>query len=109
MRGLPLLDTAKNAEGAVWKPYAIPTGEDGTAMRHGTHFVNGVILINKDMKNPEAFFTYENYLFDNLADPQTGSPFELGAFEGYDYALDASGKPLYMDDVPGGAITAPLR
>lgn len=109
MSGWPLLDTAKNVEGAVWKPYAIPTGEDGTAMRHGTHFVNGVILINKDMKNPEAFFTYENYLFENLADPQPGSPFELGAFEGYDYALDASGKPLYLDDVPGGAITAPLR
>ncbi|WP_175598000.1 extracellular solute-binding protein [Paenibacillus luteus] len=109
MSGWPLLDTAKNVEGAVWKPYAIPTGEDGTAMRHGTHFVNGVILINKDMKNPEAFFTYENYLFENLADPQEGSPFELGAFEGYDYALDASGNPLYLDDVPGGAITAPLR
>ncbi|OMF20332.1 sugar ABC transporter [Paenibacillus sp. FSL H8-0548] len=109
MSGWPLLDTAKNVEGAVWKPYAIPTGEDGTAMRHGTHFVNGVILINKNMKNPEAFFTYENYLFDNLADPQEGSPFENGVFEGYDYALDANGNPLYLDDVPGGAITAPLR
>jgi putative aldouronate transport system substrate-binding protein len=109
MSGWPLLDTAKNVEGAVWKPYPIPTGEDGTAMRHGTHFVNGVILINKDMKNPEAFFTYENYLFDNLADPQEGSPFQHGVFEGYDYALDASGNPLYLDDVPGGAITAPLR
>ncbi len=109
MSGWPLLDTVKNAEGAVWKPYPIPTGEDGTAMRHGTHFVNGVTLINKDMKNPEALFTYQNYLFDNLADPQEGSPFQYGVFEGYDYALDADGNPLYLTDVPGGAITAPLR
>ncbi|WP_246096521.1 extracellular solute-binding protein [Paenibacillus sinopodophylli] len=109
MSGWPLLDTANNAEGAVWKPYAIPTGKDGMAMRHGTHFVNGVILINKEMANPEAFFTYQNYLFEYLADPQAGSPFELGAFEGYDYALDANGKPLYVADVPGGSITAPFR
>ncbi|MOA13492.1 hypothetical protein D3C78_1335470 [compost metagenome] len=61
------------------------------------------------MKNPEAFFTYENYLFDNLADPQEGSPFEYGAFEGYDYVLGADGNPLYLDKVPGGAVTAPLR
>ncbi|MFS0723023.1 sugar ABC transporter [Paenibacillus sp. 1P07SE] len=109
MSGWPLLDTAKNVDGAVWKPHLIPTGQDGTAMRHGTHFHTGVTLINKDMKHPEAFFTYQNYLFDNLADPQEGSPFEHGVFEGYDYALDASGNPLYLDDVPGGAVTAPLR
>ncbi|WP_026297236.1 extracellular solute-binding protein [Paenibacillus daejeonensis] len=109
MSGWPLLDTEKNVEGAVWKPYPIPTGEDGTAMRHGTHFFKGVTLINKDMAHPEAFFTYQNYLFDNLADPQEGSPFEYGVFEGYDYALDANGNPLYLDDVPGGTITAPLR
>jgi len=109
MSGWPLLDTAKNVEGVVWKPYPIPTGEDGTAMRHGTHFHKGVTLINKDMAHPEAFFTYQNYLFENLADPQEGSPFEYGVFEGYDYALDADGNPLYGDDIPGGTITAPLR
>lgn len=109
MSGWPLLDTVKNAPGAVWKPIPIPTGPDGTAMRHGTHFVNGVILIHKDMKHPEAFFTYENYLFKYLADPKEDSPFQYGVFEGYDYALDENGNPLYQDDVPGGAITAPLR
>jgi putative aldouronate transport system substrate-binding protein len=109
MSGWPLLDTAKNVPTAVWKPHLIPAGPDGTIMRHGTHFVNGVTLINKNMKHPEAFFTYQNYLFENLADPDPGSVFELGVFEGYDYALDADGNPLYLDDVPGGSVTQPLR
>lgn len=109
MDGWPLLDTAKNVEGAEWRPYQIPAGPDGIAMRHGTPFVNGVILINKDMPHPEALFTYQNYLFKYLADPQEDSPFKDGVWEGYDYAYDDDGNPLYLDDVPGGAITAPLR
>ena len=109
MSGWPLSDTAKNVEHAVWKPHLIPAGPDGTIMRHGTHFVNGVTLINKNMKNPEAFFTYQNYLYANLADPDPGSVFDLGVFKGYDYDIDANGNPLYLDDVPGGSITAPLR
>jgi putative aldouronate transport system substrate-binding protein len=109
MSGWPLSDTVKNVSHAVWKPHLIPAGPDGTIMRHGTHFVNGITLINKNMKHPEAFFTYQNYLFANLADPDPGSVFDLGVFKGYDYDLDANGNPLYLDDVPGGAITAPLR
>jgi len=109
MSGWPLQDTEKNVEGAVWKPYKIPTGPDGTAMRHGTHFTNGVTLIHKDMKHPEAFFTYQNYLFEHLADPPVGGVFEHGVFEGYDYAFDENGNLLTGDDVPGGSVTAPLR
>ncbi|WP_199615200.1 type 2 periplasmic-binding domain-containing protein [Paenibacillus alkalitolerans] len=106
MSGWPLQDTAKNVEHAVWKPYAIPAGPDGKAGRHGTHFTNGVTLINKNMKNPEALFTYQNYLFENMADPQPGGPFDLGLFKGYDYDLDADGKPVYGDNVPGGSVNA---
>lgn len=109
MSGWPLLDTVKNSPSAVWKPHVIPAGPDGIAMRHGTNFVNGVTLINKNMEHPEAFFTYQNYLYENLADPDPGSEFDLGVFEGYDYALDANGNALYYDDVPGGHVTAPLR
>lgn len=106
MSGWPLLDTAKNVEGAVWKPYPIPAGPDGKAGRHGTHFTNGVVLLNKNMKNPEAFFTYQNYLFDNFADPAPGSQFDIGLFQGYDYDLDASGNPLHLDDIPGGYVNS---
>ncbi|AOZ92373.1 extracellular solute-binding protein [Paenibacillus crassostreae] len=106
MSGWPLSDTVKNVEGAVWKPIAIPTGPDGKAGRHGTHFTNGVVLINKDMKNPEALFTYQNYMFNNLANPEVGSEFDNGLFKGYDYDVDASGKVLHLDDIPGGYVNS---
>ncbi|RED63973.1 sugar ABC transporter [Cohnella lupini] len=104
MSGWPLVDTAKNVPTAVWKPYAIPTGPDGKAGRHGTYFTTAVTLINKDMKKPEALFTYQNYLFDHLADPAIGSEWDLGVFKGYDYDLDASGNPLYLEKIPGGDV-----
>lgn len=104
MSGWPLLDTAKNVPSAVWKPYAIPTGPDGKAARHGTRFTSGVTLINKDMKNPEALFTYQNYLYDHLADPAVGSEWDLGVFKGYDYDLDADGNAVYLDKIPGGEV-----
>lgn len=104
MSGWPLLDTVKNVPSAVWKPIEIPVGPEGKAMRHGTQFVNGVILIKKDMEHPEAFFTYENYLFDNYADPAPGSPYDNGLFEKYDYQLDANGKQMPIDDIEGGYV-----
>jgi putative aldouronate transport system substrate-binding protein len=104
MSGWPLLDTVKNVPSAVWKPIEIPSGPEGKAMRHGTQFVNGVILIKKDMEHPEAFFTYENYLFDNYADPEPGSPYDNGLFAGYDYQLDANGKQMPIDQIEGGYV-----
>lgn len=104
MSGWPLLDTVKNVDHAVWKPYPIPAGPDGKAGRHGTRFTNGVTLISKDAKHPEALFTYQNYLFEHLADPEPGSQWDIGVFQGYDYDLDENGNPLYQDDVPGGAV-----
>lgn len=104
MSGWPLVDTVKNDPEAVWKPYPIPTGEDGTAMRHGTHFSNGVTLIKKDMEHPEAFFTYQNYLFDNFADPAAGSEHDFGLFDGYDYQLDADGNQVRYDEIEGGYV-----
>lgn len=106
MSGWPLLDTVENVETAVWKPHHIPSGPDGKAGRHGTHFVNGVTLINANMERPEVFFTYQNYLFENFANPAPGSQFDLGLFQGYDYDLDANGDPLHLDDIPGGYVNS---
>ncbi|NMO95068.1 extracellular solute-binding protein [Paenibacillus lemnae] len=106
MSGWPLSDTVKNDPDAVWKPIPIPVGPDGTAMRHGTHYTNGVTLINKDMEHPEAFFTYQNYLFDNYASAGPGSEFENGLFEGYDYQLDENGKMIPNDEIDGGFVNA---
>ncbi|PDO10923.1 MAG: sugar ABC transporter [Candidatus Reconcilbacillus cellulovorans] len=104
MSGWPLRDTAKNVPHAVWKPFPIPTGPDGKAGRHGTHFTNGVTLISKNAKHPEALFTYQNYLFQHLANPEPDGIFDIGVFKGYDYDLDANGNPVYGDKVPGGAV-----
>jgi len=106
MSGWPLSDTVNNDPNAVWKPYPIPMGEDGTAMRHGTHYTNGVTLISAKMKNPEAFFTYQNYLFENYADPQPGGEFENGLFKNYDYDIAADGTLLRWDDIPGGYVNS---
>jgi putative aldouronate transport system substrate-binding protein len=104
MSGWPLQDTVKNAPNAVWKPITIPTGPDGTAMRHGTQFTNGVVLINKKMQHPEAFFTYQNYLYDHFATSDPDSEFKNGLFKGYDYDLDANGKMVPMDQIEGGYV-----
>ncbi|WP_160033106.1 sugar ABC transporter [Paenibacillus sp. An7] len=104
MSGWPLTDTVKNDPKAVWKPYAIPTGADGTAMRHGTNYASAVTLIKKDMEHPEAFFTYQNYMFDQFADPAAGSKHDFGLFEGYDYELDANGNQKRYDEIEGGYV-----
>ena len=106
MSGWPLQDTVKNSPNAVWAPINIPAGPDGTVMRHGTQFTNGVTLISTKMKNPEAFFTYENYLYDNFANPQPGSELDNGLFAGYDYELDASGKMVANDQITGGYVNS---
>lgn len=106
MSGWPLQDTVKNAPDAVWAPIEIPAGPDGKVMRHGTQFTNGVTLISTKMKNPEAFFTYQNYLFDNFADPKPGSELDNGLFAGYDYELDANGKMIENDKIAGGYVNS---
>jgi len=106
MSGWPLIDTAKNVPGAKWAPIELPAGPDGTVMRHGTQFTNGVTLISTKMKHPEAFFTYQNYLFDNFANPQPGSELDNGLFAGYDYELDASGKMVANDQISGGYVNS---
>ncbi|GIO37713.1 sugar ABC transporter substrate-binding protein [Paenibacillus antibioticophila] len=84
MPSWPMEDMEKNVAGARLKAYPIPSGENGTAGRHGTSIANGVILINKNMEHPEAFFTYQNYLFDHYANPSVGNDFVIGLSEAED-------------------------
>ncbi|WP_274361653.1 extracellular solute-binding protein [Paenibacillus thermotolerans] len=97
----PLEDVKKNVPGAEYRAYPIPAGPDGKAGRHGTPNFNGAVLINKNMKNPEAFFTYQNYLFENYANPQPGSEFEYGLAQGYDWDI-VDGKPVTLPEGQGG-------
>ncbi|MBY0116804.1 extracellular solute-binding protein [Paenibacillus xylanexedens] len=101
MPSWPLEDVKKNNPEAEYKAYPIPSGPNGQAGRHGTSNGNGVVLINKDMKNPEAFFTYQNYLFDHYANPKEGDEFEHGFAEGYDWVM-VDGKPSTDASLTGG-------
>lgn len=56
------------------------------------------------MKNPEIFFTYGNYLYDNIADPKPGSEWEHGWAKGYDWDI-VDGEPTYdFNKIPGGGV-----
>lgn len=103
MSGWPLRETKKNVPHAVWRPYPIPEGPDGKAGRHGTQVYSAVLLISKKMKHPEALFTYQNYLFDHLANPSPKDEWAKGIFKGYDYDI-VNGKIVYGDDIPGGYV-----
>ncbi|RXZ84024.1 extracellular solute-binding protein [Paenibacillaceae bacterium] len=74
---------------ARFKAYPVPVGPDGRrGVRSGSASpVNGVVLINKESKHPEAFFHYYNYMLAHYANPAEGSPFEFGFAEGYDFAF----------------------
>ncbi|WP_276353747.1 extracellular solute-binding protein [Cohnella caldifontis] len=100
----PMGDLAKNNPGAELTTFPLPTGADGKSMHYGRHPYNGALFINKNMKHPEIFFTYANYLFDNVADPKPGSEFENGWAEGYDWAT-VDGQVTYdLNKVPGGGV-----
>lgn len=85
MPAWPLEDVKKNNKDAQYKAYPLPAGPDGKVGRHGTSNSNGVVLINAEMEHPEAFFAYQNYLFEQYANPQVGGEFENGLAEGYDW------------------------
>ncbi len=106
MSGWPLADTIKHAPDALWKPYPIPAGPDGQAMRHGSLFTNGVTLISKDMEHPEALFAYQNYMFDHYADPKPGTVFDNGLFKNYDYDIADDGSLLRWENIPGGYVNS---
>lgn len=99
----PLQDVVKNVPEAVVKPYPLPAGPDGKIGQasEGTHVL--VTLINKDMKHPEIYFKYINYMYDHYNDPVAGGEFEYGFAKGYDYDI-VDGKPVFEGNIPGGYI-----
>jgi putative aldouronate transport system substrate-binding protein len=106
MPNWPIDDVKKNVDGATYKAIALPTGPTGESHHHGSGASNGVVLINKDMENPEIFFTYQNYLFDNFANPEVGGEFEHGFAQGYDFDI-VDGKVLGEAEVKDGV--SPLK
>lgn len=92
--GWPLPAVKEIDPNADYTAYPLPAGPDGHIGRSQSGVSNGVILINKNYKHPEAFFLYANYLYDNQANPEAGSPLEYGFKEGYDYLIK-DGQPTW--------------
>ncbi|PYE45442.1 extracellular solute-binding protein [Paenibacillus barcinonensis] len=108
MTGWPIPDLQKNVPDAEYKAYPLPAGPDGKMGRHGTRISTGAVLINKDMEHKDAFFVYQNYLFDHWANPDS-TTFVNGFAKGYDYDIAPDGtvyKELQSDKIPGGWIDA---
>ncbi|MGZ9584380.1 ABC transporter substrate-binding protein [Paenibacillus marinisediminis] len=111
----PAPDLLKNVPGAKYKAYPVPAGPDGLM---GTKWqnsgVNRSYMINKDAKHPEALILYYNYMLENLANPQVGSPFEHGFAKGYDWDI-VDGQPTSdKDKIPDffdkfNYLTGPAR
>ncbi|WP_168735653.1 extracellular solute-binding protein [Cohnella fermenti] len=100
--GWPLGNVAANVPGASFDAYPIPSGPGGLSGTRGTPSEYGAIAINVDMENPEIFFRYMNFVYDNFIDPPADSPYSWGIAEGYDFGY-ANGKPTFREDeVPGG-------
>ncbi|MFI2856229.1 extracellular solute-binding protein [Paenibacillus sp. JSM ZJ436] len=108
MTGWPLPDLKANVPDAEFKAYPLPAGPDGKIGRHGTAISSGAVLINKDMKHKDAFFVYQNYLFDHWANPESET-FANGFAKGYDYDLGPNGevyREQQSDQIPGGWVDA---
>lgn len=111
----PAPDLLNNVAGSEYKAYPIPAGPEG---KIGTKWqksgVNSSFMINKDAKHPEAIILYYNYLLENLANPEAGSPYEYGFAQGYDWDI-VDGQPTqdkekingFFDKFP--FITGPAR
>lgn len=94
----PAPDLLKNVQGSQIKAYPIPAGPDGKiGTRWDISGVNGVLMINKNFKHPEAIFQYYNYLLENYANPPVGGEFEFGFAKGWDWDI-VDGKPTSDKD-----------
>ncbi|MFD2701888.1 extracellular solute-binding protein [Paenibacillus shunpengii] len=98
----------KNEPDATVKPIPVPTGPDGKSGRRYSPVQIGAFLINKDFKNPEAFFLYVNKMFE-FSNPKAGGEFDNGYFEGYDYVMK-DGKPSSVEaDFPDKTKVEPFK
>lgn len=89
---------------AIYNPYPIPEGVDGTNMRTIADPYTSAILISKDISDEalQAFFHYQNALYEvyNSEDPFMFKGFQ----EGYDYVIK-DGKPVMEESkIPGGKV-----
>lgn len=89
---------------AMFTPFPLPKGADGTNMRTVNDPYNGVILISKDISEEalQALFHYQNKMFSAY---ESDDPFIFKGYqEGYDYVIKDGKATADTKDIPGGKI-----
>lgn len=102
MRFWPLnVLTEKNPE-AEFIAIALPKGPTGQSYHRASPPRNGAILINKNIKNPQTFFRYMNYLYETQGLGE--GEYAFGMARDYDYVM-IEGKPSSDRSlIPGGYV-----
>lgn len=96
----PFPDLISMNDKAVMKPYPIPVGDNGQAARYNSSPTFGAILVNKDMKHPEALIRYMNEFYGDIAYGK--NEYSYGLHKGYDWDI-VNGEPTRDSaKIPGG-------
>lgn len=102
MRFWPLNLLTENNPKAKIISIPLPKGPDGKSYHRASQPGNGAVLINKDIKNPETFFRYMNYLYETQGLGK--GEYEYGMARDYDYTM-VNGEPSNDRSlIPGGYV-----
>lgn len=102
MRYWPMDDMAAAGPNARYMAIPLPSGPGPNTFHWSTPPSNGAVLINKNMKNPEPFFRYINYLYENQG--LGAGDYAYGMAKDYDYT-EIDGKPTADRNlIPGGYV-----
>ncbi len=82
----PLGDVSKTDPDANFQPIAIPAGEDGKRAFKLNPMSSSAILISKESKHADAFFLYQNWLYEHY--PLREAPFDVPTPAGHYYDLN---------------------
>lgn len=91
----PIGDLFENVDGAVVKPYPLPSGDDGEIGRKGENLMTGSFLFSSEFEHFDKFFEYLDEIYGYTFGES--DYFEQGLFEGYDYAM-VDGEPVYSPE-----------
>ena len=92
----PIGDLFENDPDAEVQPYPIPSGDDGQIGRRGENLLTGTFVFSSEFEHMEEYFEYLDAIYGfTFGDDEY---FEDGLWEGYDFAYDDDGEPVYSSE-----------